>query len=169
LKKKVKDKEPKIMRKKTLFTVAAALAALLTVAWSTAFAQETLTVQQNMAKQSKEHIIPGKTLHAKGPNYVFCEVAPFFGTSMENAVADFYNPTGIDHCTAEQFAEIVKDKEKIIKEMGAIDVFLNPSRHWTWDEFWIYEVGDERKFGPVKFAYMGVVHCSLITPSINIS
>jgi hypothetical protein len=115
------------------------------------------TLEQNMAEQVKQHIIPGKQLHAVGPNYEFCEVAPFVGTSMEHAVANFYNPTGLDHCSPEQFAQIELDKEKISKEMDAINVFLNPSRHWTWDEFWVYEVGDERQFGPVKFVWMGVV------------
>src|SRR5262249_53768782 len=137
--------------------VAAGLCSVVAILLAgTAGAQQALTVQQNMAEQSKKHIIPGKELHARGPNYQFCEVAPMVGTSKENAVANFYNPTGIDHCTPEQFAQIEKDKEKIIKEMGAIDVFLNPSRHWAWDEFTVYQVGDERQFGPVKFAWMGV-------------
>jgi hypothetical protein len=125
-----------------------------------AFAQQAagaMTAEQNMAAQAKSHVVRDKQLHAKGPNYTFCEVAPIMGTSKENAVANFYNPTGIDHCTPEQFAEIVKDKDKIIKDSGAMDVFLNPSRQWTWDEFWVYEVGDVRQFGPVKFAWMGVV------------
>ncbi len=120
-----------------------------------------------MAEQSKLHIIPGKQLHANGPNYEFCEVAPIYGTSKANAVADFYNPTGIDHCSPEQFAQIEKDKEKIIKEMGAREVFLNPSRHWTWDEFWVYEVGDERQFGPVKMVYMGVVPVAVMKKAVG--
>jgi len=125
------------------------------------------TVEQNMAEQSKLHIIPGKQLHANGPNYEFCEVAPIYGTSMGNAVADFYNPTGIDHCSPEQFAQIEKDKEKIIKEMGARQVFLNPSRHWTWDEFWVYQVGDERQFGPVKMVWMGVVPVAAMKKAVG--
>ena len=131
--------------------------ALLCFASCAALLAAAASLQQNMAEQARQHIIPGKQLHAVGPDYEFCEVAPFYGTSMENMVADFYNPTGVGHCSPEQFAQIVKDKDKIIKEMGARDVFLNPSRHWTWDEFWVYEVGDERQFGPVKMVYMGVV------------
>ena len=53
------------------------------------------------------------------------------GTSKENAVVNAYNPTGIDDCSPAQFAEIEKDKEKIKPEMGALDVALNPSRHWA--------------------------------------
>src|SRR4029450_4499353 len=74
---------------------------------------------------------------------------------MGNAVANFYNPTGIDHCTPEQFAQL--DAEKITKEMGAIRTFLNPSRQWVFDEVWVYEVGEDRQFGPVKFAWVAVV------------
>ena len=130
------------------------LLAMLTAVCGAASAQ---TAEQNMAAQSKQHIIPGKQLHAVGPNYEFCEVAPIVGTSKENAVANFYNPTGVAHCSPEQFTQIAGDKEKIIKDAGAINVFLNPSRHWTWDEFWVYEVGDEKQFGPVKMVWMGVV------------
>jgi hypothetical protein len=116
-----------------------------------------LTVEQNMVEQHNLNVKPGKKLTAKGPNYQFCEVAPIMGTSMENAVANFYNPTGLDHCTPEDFEKIVALKDKIIKETGAMDVFLNPSRHWTWDEFEVYEIGNGVTFGPVKFVWMGVV------------
>jgi hypothetical protein len=125
------------------------------------------TAEQNMAKQEKVHLIPGKQLQATGPNYQFCEVAVFYGTSMENAVADFYSPTGIDHCSPEQFAQIEKDKEQIVKQMGARDAFLNPSRQWTWDEFWVYEVGDVQQFGPVKMVYMGVVPVEVVKQAVG--
>jgi len=115
------------------------------------------TAGQNMAKQTKLHVIPGKQLQATGPNYEFCEVALVYGSLMEKTVANFYNPTGIGHCSPEQFAQIAKDKEQIIKQTGAKDAFLHPSRHWTWDEFWGYEVGEERQFGPIKMVYVGVV------------
>ena len=153
------------MRQNILFTLA--LAAVLTTVSSAAFAQETLTLEQNMSAQQKQHIIPGKHLKAKGPNYEFCEVAPIMGTSPANAVANFYNPTGIDHCSPEQFAQIVKDKEQIIKETGAIDVFLNPSRHWTWDELTVNLVGDERQFGPVKFLWMAAVPAEAMKAAVG--
>ncbi len=153
------------MKQKVLFTLA--LAVVLTAVCGAAFAQDTLTLQQNMAAQIKQHGTPSRQIKAKGPNYEFCEVAPIVGTSKENAVANFYNPTGIDHCSPEQFAEIVKDKEKIIKETGAIDVFLNPSRHWTWDEVTIYVVGEDRKFGPVKFAWMAAVPAEAMQKAVG--
>ena len=111
------------MKQKVLFNLV--LGVMLTAVCGAAFAQ---TAEQNMTAQSKQHIVPGKQLHAVGPNYEFCEVAPIVGTSKENAVANFYNPTGVAHCSPEQFTQIVGDKEKIIKDAGAINVFLNPSR-----------------------------------------
>jgi hypothetical protein len=69
------------MRQNVLFALA--LAAVLTVVSGVAFAQGTQTAEQNMAAQSKQHIIPGKQLHAVGPNYEFCEAAPIVGTSKE--------------------------------------------------------------------------------------
>ncbi len=145
------------------FVVLAAISAVVLLS-SAAFGQ---TLQENMAAQIKQHATPGKHIKAKGPNYEFCEVAPIMGTSPENAVANFYNPTGIDHCSPEQFAQIVNDKEKIIKETGAIDVFLNPSRHWTWDEITVYVVGDERKFGPVKFLWMAAVPAEAMKAAVG--
>ena len=153
------------VRAKTVqkFVVRAAISAVVLLS-SAAFGQ---TLQENMAAQLKQHVTPGKHIKAKGPNYQFCEVAPIVGTSPENAVANFYNPTGIDHCSPEQFAEIVKDKEKIMKETGAIDVFLNPSRHWTWDELTVSLVGDERKFGPVKFLWMAAVPAAAMKAAVG--
>ena len=153
---------------KSIFVVAVLSATSVTgYAGAEPVAAKQMTAEQNMAEQRKLHIIPGKTLKAKGPNYHFCEVAPIMGTSKENAVANFYNPTGIDNCTAEDFAEIVAQKEKIIKETGAIDVFLNPSRYWTWDEFSIDEVGDERMFGSVKMVWMAVVPTATMKKAVG--
>ena len=126
------------------------------------------TAEQNMAEQQKLRLVPGKQVHATGPNYQFCEVGLFYGTSPENAVAVFYNPTtGTEHCTPEQFAQIEKDKAQIIKDNGARDAFLNPTRYWTWDEFWVYEVGDIREFGTVKMAYMGVVPVAVMKAAVG--
>jgi hypothetical protein len=126
------------------------------------------TAEQNMAEQQKLRLIPGKQIYATGPNYQFCEVGLFYGTSPDNAVAVFYNPTtGTEHCTPEQFAQIEKGKAQIIKDNGARDAFLNPSRYWTWDEFWVYEVGNEIQFGPVKMVYMGVVPVEVMKAGVG--
>ena len=115
------------------------------------------TVQENMARSRQQNLVPGKKLHVvnEGNNFEFCEVALINGTSKANAIADFYNSTGTDVCTPEKFAAL--DKEKIIKETGAKEVFLNPSRRWMFDELDIYEDGLERTFGSIKMTWMGVV------------
>ena len=143
-------KYPKASRKIAILAAAGISVAFVTGAVA-------LTADENMVQQQKEHVVPGKQLKAKRPNYEFCEVGVIVGASPENAVVNFYNPTGVDHCSPEQFAQIVKDKEKITKDMGALNLFLNPSRHWTWDEFSVFELGDQRQFGPVNFVWMGVV------------
>ena len=154
--------ESKAARK--TIAMAVALGAIFCCGYAAA---EEMTAEQNMDKQVKAHLIPGQTLTAKGPNYQFCEVAPIMGTSMDNAVANFYNPTGLDHCTAEDFEKIVAVKDQIIKETGAIDVFLNPSRHWTWDEFEIFTVGDIKQFGPVKFAWMAAIPAKTMESAVG--
>ena len=92
------------------------------------------TAEQNMEASRKKNLVPGKQLSvaAEGDNLVFCEVALITGTSKANAIADFYNSTGTDICTPEKFAGL--DKEQIKKETGAREVFLNPSRRWTFDQ-----------------------------------
>ena len=118
--------------------------AILAAVSAAAFISGCATAEQNMAEQQKLRLVPGKQIHATGPNYQFCEVGLFYGTTLENAVAVFYNPTPASNTARpEQFAQIEKDKAQIIKDNGARDAFLNPSRYWTWDEFWVYEVGDE--------------------------
>jgi hypothetical protein len=115
------------------------------------------TLDQNMAASKKANLVPGKQLSvaAEGDKLVFCEVALITGTSKANAIADFYNSTGTDICTPERFADL--DKAKIISETGAKEVFLNPSRRWTFDQLDVYEDGVERTFGGIKMTWMGVV------------
>ena len=105
--------------------VAAGLCSVVAILLAAAaVSQQALTLEQNLAEYRKT--LKATERHATGPNYQFCEVAPIVGTSKENAVALFFNPTTIGHCTEAQFVEIERDKDKIIKEMGALDVFLNP-------------------------------------------
>jgi hypothetical protein len=142
--------------------------AWLAAVLAAAFVAGCATAEQNMAEQQKLRLVPGKQIYATGPNYQFCEVGLFYGTSAENAVAVFYNPTtGTEHCSPEQFAQIEKDKAQIIKDNGARDAWLNPTRYWTWDEMWIYEVGDVKQFGPVKMAYMGVVPVAVMKQAVG--
>ena len=113
-------------------------------------------LEDNMAASRKEHLVPGKQIHLDNMrSYQFCEVALITGTTKGNAIADFYNSTGTDDCTPERFAGL--DEKQIIKETGARTAFLNPSRHWMFDKFDVYEDGVDRTFGGIKMTWMGVV------------
>jgi hypothetical protein len=144
-----------------------AAAALLCGSLAAGIGAQAQTVDENMAAQAKLHAIPGKQLTAQGPNYQFCEVGVIVGTTPENAVVNFYNPTGLDNCTPEQFAEIAAKKEEIKTQMGALDLFLNPSRQWTWDEFAVFEAGDEQQFGSVNMVWMGVVPLQIMKKAVG--
>ena len=113
-------------------------------------------LEDNMTASRKEHLVPGKQIHLDNMRgYQFCEVALINGTTKSNAIADFYNSTGTDDCTPERFAGL--DEKQIIKESGARTAFLNPSRHWMFDKFDVYEDGVDRTFGGIKMTWMGVV------------
>jgi hypothetical protein len=131
--------------------------ALLAVVAAGALVSACATVEENMAASKKANLVPGKQLSvaAEGDRLVFCEVALITGTSKANAIADFYNSTGTDICTPEKFAGL--DKAKIKEETGAKEVFLNPSRRWTFDQLDVFEDGIERTFGGIKMTWMGVV------------
>ena len=114
------------------------------------------SLKQNIAASRKEHIIPGKTSTIKNMHfYRFCEVATITGTSKGNAVANFYNTTGVSNPTPEQFAKL--DADKLAKQFHARKVHLNPVRHWTFNEIDIHELGDTQDFGGIKAVWMAVV------------
>ena len=131
--------------------------ALLAAVAAGALVSGCATLEENMAASKKANLVPGKQLSvaAEGDKLVFCEVALITGTSKANAIADFYNSTGTDICTPEKFAGL--DKAKIKEETGAKEVFLNPSRRWTFDQLDVFEDGIERTFGGIKMTWMGVV------------
>ena len=87
------------------------------------------------------------------------------GTSKGNAIADFYNSTGSGDCSPEQFAAL--DKKKIIEETKSREAFLNPSRYWVMDDFWVYEDGVDRTFGDVKMTWMGVVAVEALEKAVT--
>ena len=125
------------------------------------------TAEQNMDASRKKNLVPGKQLHvtAEGDNLVFCEVALITGTSKANAIADFYNSTGTDICTPEKFAAL--DKAQILKETGAREVFLNPSRRWMFYQLDVFEDGVERTFGGIRMTWMGVVPVSELEKGVT--
>ena len=128
----------------------------------TAFAAATFlascaTVEENIAKTKAMYYTPGEEIHLTDMNgeYRFCEVGLITGTSKSNAVINIWNSTGSGDCSPGQFAAL--DADKLKDEFDANKIWLNPSRRWTFDEFWAYEVGVEKTFGDVKMLWMGVL------------
>lgn len=114
------------------------------------------TAEENMAAAREKNLIKGKQIHLTNVRpYRFCEVALITGTSHSNAIAEFYNSTGVDDPTPERFAAI--DSAKIVKENDVRASFLNPVRYWMMDEFWVNEAGVDKTFGDIKMTWMGVV------------
>ena len=63
------------------------------------------TAQQNMQRSHQAHCNPDRKISIDNMRgYRFAEVALFSGTSEENAIADFYNSTGVDDPTPARFA-----------------------------------------------------------------
>ncbi len=133
------------------FTLLAAVSSVL-------FLTRCASLQDNMAKSKKEYVVPGKEMHvADMNNYAFCEIGLITGTSKENAVLNVWNTTSVGDCPPEKFDPILADKgERIKQASGARQVWLNPRRHWTFNEIWAYEVGNIRDFEGVQALWMGV-------------
>jgi hypothetical protein len=45
-------------------------------------------------------------------------------------------------------------------------VFLNPPRYWMFDEFRVFEAGDDQEFGGIKMTWMGVVDVATLQKGI---
>ena len=123
------------------------------------------TAQQNMDTSHQEHWIQGKRIsmdHMRG--HRFAEVALFTGTSPDNAVADFYNSTGVDDPTPARFAAL--DKDQLSQENDAIGAVLNPPRYWMFDEFRVFEAGDDRTFDGITMTWMGVVDVASLQKAV---
>lgn len=122
----------------------------------TALLSACATVEENIEKTKAMYYTPGKQIHLTDMNgeYRFCEVGLITGTSKSNAVINIWNSTGSGDCSPEQFAAL--DEGKLAEEFDA-KMWLNPSRRWTFDEFWVWEVGVEKTFGDIKMLWMGVL------------
>ena len=80
------------------------------------------TAQQNMERSHQAHCIPGRKISIDNMRgYRFAEVALFTGTSAENAIADFYNSTGVDDPTPARFAALDKDQHRTMPAAAAGD------------------------------------------------
>ena len=58
------------------------------------------------------------------------------------------------------------DKDKITQEHKALGVFLNPPRYWMFDEFRVFEAGEDQEFGGIKMTWMGVVDVATLQKGI---
>jgi len=117
------------------------------------------TPDQNMAASLKEYVVPGKEMHvADMNNYPFCEIGLITGTSPSNAVLNIWNSTSVGDCPPDKFDPILANEGSQIKQAtGVRKVWLNPRRHWTFNEIRAYEAGNERDFEGVKMLWLGVV------------
>jgi len=108
------------------------------------------------AEDLKAKPVPGKMIHVENShNYPFCELGLVLGTSAEDAVAHIWNSTGASDCPPQYMDPIVAAGPKALaKKWGALAGWINPRRHWMFDEFWIYVVGDPQDFDGVMMSWM---------------
>jgi hypothetical protein len=95
--------------------------------------------------------IQGKDLHITDMrNMPFCEIEVLAGFPP---VVNFQNTTGASDCPPSKFDAI--NAKALAKQIRADRVFLNPRRHWTMDEAWLYNIGDTHDYDGVKATWMG--------------
>jgi hypothetical protein len=122
--------------------VAAALALLPAAGFEAAAEAETLAPTTAIA---------GKTLHMTDVrNMPFCEIEVVAGFPP---LVNFENTTGASDCPPDKFDAI--DTKELTKAIGADWIILNPRRHWTMDQVWLYSIGDTYDFAGVKATWMG--------------
>jgi hypothetical protein len=95
----------------------------------------------------------GKDLHISDMrNMPFCEIEVLAGFPP---MFNFENTTGASDCPPDKFDAI--DAKELTKAIGAEWIILNPRRHWTMDQAWLYNIGDTYDFAGVKATWMGSV------------
>jgi haloalkane dehalogenase len=119
------------------------------------------SLEQNMAAARQEHLVPGREIHMQDMRgYRFCEVSLITGTSQHNAIANVWNTTGACDPTPQQFDAL--DADTIARENGALRAWLDPVRHWMFDQLDVREAGDDRTFGSITGTWMGVVSAATL-------
>ena len=94
---------------------------------------------------------PGKELHVTDTrNMPFCEIEVVAGFPP---LVNFENTTGASDCPPDKFDAI--DTKALTNAIGADWIILNPRRHWTMDEVWLFQIGDTYDFAGVKATWMG--------------
>jgi hypothetical protein len=93
----------------------------------------------------------GKDLHVTDVRGMpFCEIEVVAGFPP---LVNFENTTGASDCPADKFDAI--DTKALTKEIGAEWIILNPRRHWTMDQVWLYNIGDTYDYAGVRATWMG--------------
>ena len=127
------------------------------------------SLEQNMIAARHEHLVPGREIHMRDiRGHRFCEVGLIAGTGQDNAIANIWNTTGVCDPTPEQFDAL--DPDTIARENGALRAWLNPVRHWMFDQLDVWEAGDDKTFGSITGTWMGVVTAAtLMQPPVQAS
>jgi hypothetical protein len=95
--------------------------------------------------------IKGKDLHLTDMrNTPFCEIEVIAGFPP---LVNFENTTGASDCPPDKFDAI--NSWELARAIRAEWIILNPRRHWTMDQAWIYNIGDTYDFAGVKATWMG--------------
>jgi hypothetical protein len=88
-------------------------------------------------------------------NYPFREFGLVLGDSFETAEASVWNTTGASDCPPKYRDPIdAAGPEAFARKHGALAGWLNPRRHWMFDELWVYGVGETHDFGDVMATWM---------------
>jgi hypothetical protein len=100
--------------------------------------------------------VEGKIIHIENAhNYPFCEFGLVIGDSFETAEAHIWNTTGTSDCPPKYRDPIdAAGPEAFARKHGALAGWLNPRRHWMFDEFWVYVVGNPHDFDGVMASWM---------------
>jgi hypothetical protein len=123
------------------------------VAASTAFAVAGLASIAVAETLAPTKAIEGKDLHiADMRNMPFCEIEVVAGFPP---LVNFENTTGASDCPPDKFDAIYT--KELTKAIGAEWIILNPRRHWTMDQAWLYNIGETYDFAGVKATWMGSV------------
>jgi len=110
--------------------------------------------EQHMTDARDEHLVPGREIHLRDMRgHRFWEVDLITGASQDDAIANIWNTTGVCDPTPEQLGAL--DADVIARENGALDAWLNPVRHWAFDQIDVREAGDDRTFGGITGTWMG--------------
>ena len=103
-------------------------------------------------------------------NYPFCEFGLILGDSFETAVAHVWNTTGASDCPP-LYRDPIDDAgpEAFARRHGALAGWLNPRRHWMFDEVWVYEVGETHNFDGVEATWMARTSAANLLKNANMT